>query len=176
MKATDLLKQQHRNVEAIFDHMEKAGGSAKLLDRLANDLAGHMAIEQNIFYPAVREYSEDLVAESFEEHAIAEVALKRLLRVGASHVTFEAKLATLRELIENHVEEEERELFPAVEDALGDEELEKLGAQMARAFQSAMSEGFSALVPQGMSHTSADDARNALSEAAHDGRGSHAHR
>jgi len=39
--------------------------------RLANNLAAHMAIEQNLFYPAVRDVDGRMVAESYEEHAIA---------------------------------------------------------------------------------------------------------
>jgi hypothetical protein len=55
MKATHLLEKQHRNVEAIFKEME-AGKTdpAPLLEQLCDALAAHMAIEQDIFYPAVR--------------------------------------------------------------------------------------------------------------------------
>jgi hypothetical protein len=178
MKATELLEQQHRRVEALFDELESGGADASgLLERLANELASHMAIEQNIFYPAVRDCDEVLVAASFEEHAIAELALKRLLRAGVADPTFEAKLAMLRELIENHIDEEERDLFRTVEGALGDERLEKLGKRMKKALESARSEGFVALVPRGFARTSADEARKAFAvEATHDGRHSHVQR
>ncbi len=163
MKATRLLEQQHRKVEAIFDQLKGRGDQAgALLVELANELAAHMAIEQNIFYPAVREVDPDLIAESFEEHAVAEIELKRLLRAGPDHETFPAKLATLQELIESHVEEEEEELFRSVEKTLGGDFLEQLGAKMESAFVSAKEEGFERLLPEGFGHTSSDESLKAL--------------
>ncbi|MET0595137.1 MAG: hemerythrin domain-containing protein [Polyangiaceae bacterium] len=159
MKATTLLIRQHRKVEAIFKKLESGKGDApELLRELADDLAAHMAIEQEIFYPAVRsiEIKEDVVAESFEEHAVAELALKRLLATSPNAPSFKAKVVTLKELIEHHVEEEEEELFPAVERKMKDEQLEELGKQMKAEFESALEKGFDSLVPKSMSTTSAD--------------------
>ena len=160
MKATELLRQQHRAVEALFAEIEGGGDDVPgLVEQLANDLACHMAIEQNLFYPAVHDCDDDLVEESFEEHAMAEVALRRLVRVGPDDPTFEAKLGALKGLIEHHVLEEEQQLLPAVEKALSPEQLEWLGARLQGAFEEAQTEGFSALVPESMSWTSADQAR-----------------
>lgn len=167
MKATELLEQQHREVEAIFEKLEssRAGGAALVTD-LANKLAGHMAIEQKVFYPAVRSADETMVLESFEEHAIAELALKRLLAVDAKDPTFSAKVTALKELIQHHVEEEEEELFPKVEKALEAEELERLGAQMQDMFEEVVDEGYQSAVPKG-TRTSADAAeRRVLKPAA----------
>ncbi|WP_394845022.1 hemerythrin domain-containing protein [Pendulispora brunnea] len=165
MKATDLLEQQHRKVEDVFDKLKNSKSNASaLLEELANDLSAHMAIEQNIFYPAVREVDSDTVEESLEEHSMAEIALKRLLRTPVTDPSFEAKLTTLEELIEHHVEEEEEELFPEVEEKLGADKLDTLGRQMEKAFEQAKAEGFNALVPQGLSQTSADESRKIASQ------------
>ena len=93
MKATALLETQHRAVEGIFENLESGSEdpAAELLE-LANNLAAHMAIEQNLFYPAVQDIDSKLVAESFEEHAIAELALKRLLATTGDDPTFAPKL------------------------------------------------------------------------------------
>lgn len=156
MKATVLLTKQHRKVEGIFKKLEsKKGDTSALLEELANDLAAHMAIEQQIFYPAVRAIDEDLVGESFEEHALAEIGLKRLLAADPNGPSFIAKVTTLKELIMHHVEEEEEELFPKVEKKMGDM-LDELGARMKQAFERAQEAGFEALVPRGMATTSAD--------------------
>jgi iron-sulfur cluster repair protein YtfE (RIC family) len=158
MKATELLEQQHREVEAIFDKIESSrSGAEALVKDLANKLAGHMAIEQKLFYPAVRSADEKIVLESFEEHAIAELALKRLLAVDAKDPTFRAKVTALKELIQHHVEEEEEELFPKVEKALEGGELERLGAQMKDMFEEVVEEGYQSAVPKG-TRTSADAA------------------
>jgi iron-sulfur cluster repair protein YtfE (RIC family) len=162
MKATSLLEKQHRKVEAIFKKLESGKGDAPaLLQELADDLAAHMAIEQQIFYPAVRALKEDLIAESFEEHAIAELALKRLLATSPSAPSFKAKVTTMKELIEHHVEEEEEELFPTVEKKMEEEELMDLGRRMKAAFESAVESGFESLVPRSMSSTSADASNKA---------------
>lgn len=157
MKATQLLTTQHNKVKALFKKLEGQKGDAKeLLQELSDDLAAHMAIEQNIFYPRVLEVKEDLVAESFEEHAVAEIALKRLMATDPNDATFLAKVTTLKELIEHHVEEEEGDLFPAVEKAIGDDENAALGKQMKAAFEEAKAQGFDGLVPRTYARTTAD--------------------
>jgi thioredoxin-like negative regulator of GroEL len=94
-----------------------------------------MAIEQTIFYPAVREIDPELVGESYQGHAIAEMA---------------PKLVALKELIEHHVEEEEEELFPEVEEKMESEELESMGDEMLAAFEEASERGHEALLPEGL--------------------------
>src|SRR3954447_18352906 len=128
MKATDLLKKQHRKVEQLFSKLEKGRGDLEgLAHELANELAAHMTIEQKLFYPTVRSIAPDLIAESLEEHAIAELALKRLLQTSSrDKATFHARVVCLKELIQHHVEEEEEELFPKLEKKLGEQTLAEL--------------------------------------------------
>src|SRR5262245_45506976 len=98
MKATDLLSQQHRKVKALFKKLEKGRGEAPaLLAELATDLAAHMAIEHELFYPAVIDIDETMVHESFEEHALGEIALKRLLAANPEDEGFQAKVTAVRE-------------------------------------------------------------------------------
>jgi iron-sulfur cluster repair protein YtfE (RIC family) len=179
MKATTLLERQHRKVEAILKKLQSGrAGASELLQELANDLAAHMAIEQEIFYPAVRRLDEDLIAESFEEHAIAELALKRLLSVSPTAPTFAARVTALKDLIEHHVEEEEEELFPRVEKKMDQVELKELGSRMKVAFEQALERGFESLVPKTMATTSADVANKAPArQNGHPSRGgAHIHR
>ena len=166
MKATSLLEDQHRKVEALFEKLETGGNDAAVLEQLANSLAAHMAIEQDIFYPAIKSVDADVVNESYEEHALAELELKRLLATDPEDEAFQARVTTLKELIEHHVEEEEEELFPAVEKALSADTLEKLGKVMARRFDEVLSAGFESAVPQGFNKTSADVAIDRLAKSA----------
>lgn len=157
MKATKLLETQHRKVETLFKKLESGKGSlSENLKDLADSLAAHMAIEQQIFYPAIREIKEDMVAESYEEHAVAELSLKRLLSSKPGSAAFHAKVTVLKELIEHHVEEEEEELFPAVEKKMEAATLEALGKQMKTAFDEHYERGFEKLVPGSMAKTSSD--------------------
>lgn len=163
MLATKLLEKQHRKVEGIFAKLEKRSGDAeKLVTELANDLAGHMAIEQEIFYPAVFGVDHDQVLEAYEEHAIAEVALKRLLSADSESDEFIARVVTLKELIQHHVKEEEEELFPKVEKEMDEERLEALGAQMQKQFERVVKAGFESAVPRGYARTSSDVSKKAL--------------
>jgi hemerythrin superfamily protein len=158
MKATALLKKQHRRMEALFATLEKgkdADEAGTVLRELANDLTAHMAIEQTVFYPAVRQIEADTVAESYEEHALAELALKRLLDTTVDDPTFVPKVVALKALFTHHAGEEENGLLPAVEAAIDDSRLDALGEQMQAAFAAFVEQGYASLLPEGFA-TSAD--------------------
>ena len=147
MKATDLLEKQHRRAEACFKKLEAGKGDpAPVLKQLADELTAHMMIEETIFYPAIRRVDEDMVFESFEEHAIASFALARLLSCEPTDQRFQARVTALKELIEHHVEEEEEELFPAVEKKIAGDALEELGAEMKAAFDAQVARGYESIL------------------------------
>jgi hemerythrin superfamily protein len=171
MKATAVLEAQHRRVESILDDLQAGNDPSSLLPELANDLAAHMAIEQNIFYPAIHDVDPHLVEESFEEHAVAELALKRLLKTAPADSQFAARVSILRELIRLHVEEEEEELFPKVEQTMNAEQLEALGEKLEQAFVEVREEGFGALIPETFARTSADDALRFIASSVNLGQG-----
>ncbi len=154
MKATDLLKQQHRAVEALFAKIE--GGEPEALKELATALAAHMTIEHEFFYPESREVDEDLVLEAFEEHSVAEFALKRALAVDPEDESFDARVSVLKELIAHHVEEEEGELFVEMEEELDSAALETLGATMEKRFDEVLALGYERLLPHNFEETAAD--------------------
>jgi len=163
MKATHLLETQHRQVEALFKRLEEHDSDPQAaLEELANSLAAHMTIEQDIFYPAIRRVARELIDESYEEHALAEVALKRLLTTAPEEDPFLARLAALRVLILHHVKEEEEELFPQVEAALDNAALEQLGRSLQERFDEVFASGFEAALPKGWAKTSADIAKKAV--------------
>src|ERR1700694_3286579 len=119
MKATDLLKRQHREVKTMFKKMEKtenARGRRDLMEQIAQALEMHTRIEEEIFYPAVRgletKKAEEMVAEALEEHHIVKLVLKELPQVDPEDERFEAKMKVLSELVEHHADEEEEEMFP----------------------------------------------------------------
>lgn len=162
MKATTLLERQHRKVEAIFKKLESGRSDPEpLLTELANDLVAHMAIEHRFFYPVARRVDASLVLESFEEHALAELALKRLLATSPRDPSFKARVVALKELIGHHVEEEEEELFPKVEKKIDADELLELGKEMKAAFDELVDEGYASALPKG-DKTTADVARKQL--------------
>lgn len=147
--ATGLLEQQHAEVKALFAQLEQGVADPRpLLTELAHERAAHMVIEQEIFYPAVLSASPALVREGYEEHAIARFALKRLMSTQPSDPSFAARVTALRELVEHHVGEEEDDLFPVAERALGDGSA-RVRAEMKALFEQKRALGFSKLVGKG---------------------------
>jgi hemerythrin superfamily protein len=137
MKATDLLKKQHRQVEKLFKQCENAKQPRQrreLMDQIVEMLKLHTQIEEEIFYPAVRELgtskAEEMIDEAFEEHHVVDLVLAELPKVDPDDERFEAKITVLSELVDHHVEEEEGEMFPMAEKKLGAERVKELGQQM----------------------------------------------
>ena len=154
--ATALLRAQHKQVEAILKKLEGGRSEAQpLLEQLARALPAHMQIEQELFYPAVREVDEDVVLESFEEHSVAEFALKRLLATPTDDPTFKAKSTTLKELVLHHAKEEERELLPKADKKLPADQNRELGRKMKEMFEQASQQRIQPVIPEG-GRTTAD--------------------
>lgn len=135
MNAIELLKSQHRAVEKLFAQIDKAkttDAKQKLFDQLADSLAVHATIEEHQFYPAVKaKRTEDILLEALEEHVGIKRVLADLLETDADDPTFDAKIKVLSELVEHHVGEEEKDLFPKVKKILSNEVLEVLGQNMS---------------------------------------------
>jgi hemerythrin-like domain-containing protein len=134
MDAFSLLKADHRKVEELFSQLESASGQAKLrvFEQIQMELELHAHIEEKVFYPALEEPEEthELTMEAYEEHDVVKKLLKELSRARTPNEEWEAKAKVLQENVEHHVEEEENELFPKAEAALGEEEIEVLGEQL----------------------------------------------
>jgi hemerythrin superfamily protein len=134
MHAIEMLKHQHREVEALFNQMHKATSPAArrtLCERIGDTLAVHAAIEERNFYPSVKENTtEEILLESAEEHLAIKRVLADLLQTDAGDETFAAKCKVLEDEVSHHVDEEEQTLFPGVERMFDDEALETLGEAM----------------------------------------------
>jgi hemerythrin-like domain-containing protein len=137
MHATDLLRQQHRELRVLLKEVLRADSPRErraLLHEIAARLEVHTRIEEEIFYPALRAEGggglELLVLEAYEQHHIVDLVLRDLVRADAGAERFAAKLSVFQELIEHHVEEEEHEMFPAAERKLAARRLEELGRRM----------------------------------------------
>ena len=114
-----LLTKQHKEVADMFDEFENMSDRAttskkKLVEKICEQLIMHTAIEEEIFYPAVREASketEDMVDEAVVEHASAKDLIAQLQEADPGDELYDAKVKVLGEQIEHHVEEEEDEMF-----------------------------------------------------------------
>jgi hemerythrin superfamily protein len=140
-----LLKNDHKTVEKLFKEFEKLGDRAhttkrKVVDRIIEELAVHAAIEEQHFYPTVREKAPDItddVLEGLEEHHIVKWTLSELEDLSPEDERFDAKVTVLIESVRHHVEEEEGEMFPQVRKAIGRKDLADLGEVLEKAKASA---------------------------------------
>jgi hemerythrin superfamily protein len=141
MDAITLLKNDHKTVERLFKRFEKAtksGGDDRrqIVDEIIKELSVHAAIEEQVFYPAVRnevEEAEDDVLEALEEHHVVKWTLSELEKMDESDERFTAKVTVLMESVRHHVGEEEDEMFPEVRDSVGRKRLAEIGAAMEKA-------------------------------------------
>jgi hemerythrin superfamily protein len=134
--AIDMLKKDHRRVEELFEKVKanEDGNNRAVFKRIKSELDVHTHIEEKIFYPFMLKKGDEelqkIVREGFEEHRQAKTLLAELNEQTGTSELFKARIKVLMENIEHHVEEEEGEMFPMVEDQFDGKTREKLGARM----------------------------------------------
>ncbi|HTQ35924.1 MAG TPA: hemerythrin domain-containing protein [Steroidobacteraceae bacterium] len=138
--AITLLKSDHREVESLFDQYQKASSvdqKAELADRICAALRVHTEIEEEMFYPAFLEATDEVEIhhEAEIEHAGAKNLISQLEESGPDDEYFDAKVKVLSEMIRHHVNEEEKPagMFARAQgsgmdlDALGEQLQERMG-------------------------------------------------
>ena len=134
MDAVELLIRQHRMLEATMKALKSSTDDAEraaLLAAAGDDLTVHLASEEELFYPAVRERrTEDILLESLEEHLSLKRLLADLIELPLAAPTFAAKFQVLKEQAEHHHKEEEEHLFPKVMMLLDADARADLGRKM----------------------------------------------
>lgn len=141
MDALTLLERDHRTVEDLFTRFEQASRDdtttlAELRDRILEELSVHAVIEEQAFYPAVREVSTELadqVLEGLEEHHAVKLALTELEKLPPTAERFRAKMTVLIENVRHHVKEEEEDLFPNVREVMTAAQLRDMGEALDKA-------------------------------------------
>lgn len=143
--ALALLKQDHRDVEEMFDDFEEAKNGEKkgeLAQKICQALTVHAQLEEEIFYPAIREGGED-ADDALDEAEVEHTSCKQLIAdiesMSPEDELFEAKVTVLGEYVRHHVKEEEGEIFKKAK--ASEIDLKELGAQMATRKTELMEEG-----------------------------------
>lgn len=143
VSAIELLKQDHQEVQQLFEQFEEAEGEAnkeELARKICMELTVHAQIEEEIFYPQARKATQDddLLDEALVEHDSAKKLIAEIEEMDAGDDLFDAKVKVLGEQIKHHIEEEESELFPELDGAKID--LEAIGEQLTRRKQELLEE------------------------------------
>lgn len=130
MNAIDLLKQQHREVDVLFERASRAKLDEKitLLGQIAEKLTLHARIEEQHFYPFARSKGiQDMVDTSLQEHMEAKRLIANLLSSKRNDPKLDAELLKLQQSVQHHVKEEEEKLFPRLVGVATAEDLDTLG-------------------------------------------------
>jgi hemerythrin superfamily protein len=137
--AIAVLKADHRQVEGWFSQFKKSRSTERkgeLARKICGALRVHTTIEEEIFYPAFKEAgqkSDDdkMYFEALEEHrAAGDLVLPDLLNTEVTSEKFSGRAKVLKELVEHHADEEEKEMFPRAKKLLSRDELSELGERL----------------------------------------------
>jgi hemerythrin superfamily protein len=138
MKATDLLRKDHAAVKKLFSEFDKISDTAHkkrsdIAEKICEELRIHAAIEEEIFYPAVKavrdKEAEFEVEEALQEHKQVKLAIADISKVDGTEPAFGAKMKVLEEDVIHHADEEEKQMFKEAA-KLGEKRLEEIGEEL----------------------------------------------
>lgn len=130
-----LLKDEHDRVRWLFKRLfERERESEKTFTLIYSELEAHLKGEEQLVYPELEgeERVRGKVLEAYEEHNLAKILLNELEGMSRTDERWTAKLEVLNKVIEGHIREEEREIFPEAERMLGKEHAAELARQYLR--------------------------------------------
>jgi iron-sulfur cluster repair protein YtfE (RIC family) len=138
MDALTLLKDDHDKVKGMLAKLDKTTERAEVtrtegLQALKQELTIHETIEEEILYPALKEFAKtrDIALEAYEEHHVVDTILAELEQTPVDDETWAAKLTVMKENLEHHIEEEEEEMFKQARQVMDEGDLSELGDRMA---------------------------------------------
>ena len=138
MNAITLLKQDHEDVKKMLSELDDTTERAvktreQTFTKLKGDLEVHEAIEEEIFYPALKDHpkTKDIALEGYEEHHVVDTVMGEMLDLSVSDETWTAKFAVMKENLEHHIEEEEDDMFKKARQVMDQAELKELGERMS---------------------------------------------
>lgn len=135
----EVLTHDHREVEKLFDQIERTTDPAKrreLTDSVTIELIRHAVAEEQYLYPATRQYlpdGDELADKEIGEHSEVEEALKSLEAMDAEDPEFMYRFREMGNSVRQHLKEEEEDLFPRLQHHATAEALRDLGEKVERA-------------------------------------------
>ncbi len=145
MDIYQIIKQDHRKVLDALTKLKDTSDRAKSsrqqqLSGIRDDLLPHMHAEENLLYPLLLDKGNDRekVLEAFEEHRVARMVLQDLESTPADEERWSAKLAVFMELLQHHIQEEERNLFSMARKVIDDVQAREMGERFQSVEQGEM--------------------------------------
>jgi iron-sulfur cluster repair protein YtfE (RIC family) len=132
-----LLKEDQEKVKKILGELESTTERGvktreELFTKVKEELVVHEAIEEQIFYPALKEHSKtkEIALEGYEEHHVVDTVMAEIEGVAYDDEKWGAKFKVMKENLEHHIEEEEGEMFKQARQVFDEDELAQLGESM----------------------------------------------
>jgi hemerythrin superfamily protein len=146
MNAVELLKKQHREVDALvrrFERAKRENEKEEIFQEIAARLVAHDAIEREIFYPECERVLGKIepLMEGIAEHGLMEFSIFRADKARGKD-SFEYLVSVLTEIVQHHVEEEESQVLPKAAAKMNEAMLMDLGERMEERFKASMAGNF----------------------------------
>jgi hemerythrin-like domain-containing protein len=139
MDALSLLKEDHDKVKKLLKDLDSTTERGvktreQLFNKIKQELEIHEAIEEEIFYPALKDHpkTKELTLEAYEEHHVVDLVMAEIQAIPFDQETWGAKFTVMKENVEHHIEEEEGEMFKQAKQVFDEDELSQLGESMAK--------------------------------------------
>ncbi|MEW5746663.1 MAG: hemerythrin domain-containing protein [Nitrospirota bacterium] len=126
-----LLKKDHESALMLFDELDqimergtkKQGRQEHVFNQLRQELEMHMLGEEDVFYPLLSEDEDTrpMIQDALEEHRRVKLLLTDIGRIPRGE-RWNDRLKDLRKSVEQHIEEEEDDIFERAEDLLGSDQ------------------------------------------------------
>ena len=137
MDILDLIKKEHRKIEALFSEVEQSDAQKlyECFNELHQEISTHTEAEKQTLYIAVRncENTDELVDKSQSEHEEASQLLEEIEFFSPTSTEFKAKIQQLKQVILQHIQEEENEMFSQARQGISEEQLSKLATEFGAA-------------------------------------------
>ena len=137
MDVYQTLLQDHRTIQKIFDEIERSNVSEvehreQLFGNLREELETHVILEEIIFYPEIDKFpiAGELVDVAFDEHAEFDAILQEISELPVAKADWLERISELKDMVQQHIVNEENRLFPAARKELDDCRAEELGRQI----------------------------------------------
>jgi hemerythrin-like domain-containing protein len=137
MDAIKLLKEDHKKVKTLLKELDSTTERGiktreELFGKISSEMQVHETIEEEIFYPALKEHpkAKEVVLEGYEEHHVVDELMGELKVTAFDDERWGAKASVMKENIEHHIEEEEGEMFEKAQQLMEASELDELGSLM----------------------------------------------
>jgi iron-sulfur cluster repair protein YtfE (RIC family) len=141
MNAIELLKEDHKEALDLIGKLEAAGERpgtdpthTENFNRLKEVLKLHSKLEEEFLYPIMEEIEETfrLIDEAYWEHKKIDELLAQLSAKAPNQKEFQELLVELRSSLEYHIKKEEEELFPEVEENMGQREMNDISERIQK--------------------------------------------